>query len=131
MSSSYIEQFNQLSKLMSQINAADVSIDNVDESYCEIMKDAISLMSETDKYILECADYDKRELVKLFSQVSMISDEISVSYKKISSSSWSDLSNSEYAEIEQEKMRCDIAKEAMNRISKSICMRAQLKTLSK
>jgi hypothetical protein len=131
MPSSYLEQFNELSQLISQINTADVSLENVDESYCEIMRDAISLMSETDKYLLECADYDKRELVNLFSQVSMISDEISESHKKISSTSWNELSNGTYAKIEQEKMRCDIAKEAMNRISKSICMRARLKTLSK
>lgn len=130
MTTTYLEQFNELSKLISKINAVDVSISNIDESHCEIMRDAISLITETDKYIIECADYNKKELVNLFTQVSKISVEIAESHDDIPSSGYGDLSNGTYSIIEHEKNRCDIAKQAMNRIANSICQRAHLKVIA-
>ena len=130
MSKSRNEKMRDLSSILNELTGSDINLDSVRDADLEPIKDAISFLTDTDRFLIEQAEFEKDELVRVFSQASQLYNEIVGALANIeddNSYTYGDLSSRTYQSIESNKARKEIAGDSMNRLAKGICQRAHLK----
>lgn len=119
-----------LSDAVRDMSGQNFNLETVPDDKLGVMVDALAALTQTDPFLIKTAEYDKGELVSLFTQASAFHNEMLEAVSKIDNLDvyrGSELRNGTFMSVESLKARQQLACESMNRLASGIRERAHLK----